>query len=177
MFDFKNLKNSENNGMEFERLINDSNNYYKVNNLAFINKIPTPINVVKLHGKKITEAYFYQKSTTDYNGIYNGNHIDFEAKCTLDQSLNLSSNLHHHQREHLINIHHAGGVSFLFVWFKSFNRFFILFTEQLLTLTSTILSIHFFEENCIEIIEKINPSLDYLKVIDQHLEGNKHGQK
>ncbi|MGA0097531.1 MAG: Holliday junction resolvase RecU, partial [Bacilli bacterium] len=75
----------KNRGMDFEKEINLSNAYYLETKQAVITKRPTPINVVKVdyqRGAKITHAYFEKQSTTDYNGIYRGKYVDFEAKST-----------------------------------------------------------------------------------------------
>ena len=74
-----------NRGMSLEEDINSTNRYYLANDIAVIKKKPTPITIVKVDYPKrsaarISEAYFKLASTTDYNGIYLGKYIDFEAK-------------------------------------------------------------------------------------------------
>ena len=65
------IVNFANRGMSFEKMINESNNYYLSRGLAVIHKKPTPIQIVKVDyphrsRAKIVEAYFRQASTTDY---------------------------------------------------------------------------------------------------------------
>src|SRR5215510_8501687 len=61
-----------NNGLAFEKAINDINELYLEKNIAVIHKRPTPITVQKVEKGKITEAFFDDKSTTDYVGFWNG---------------------------------------------------------------------------------------------------------
>ena len=73
-----NDRNTANQGMDLEEMINISNEYYKDKKLCLITKRPTPINVVKVDyskGALITNAYFEKQSTTDYNGVYKGYYI------------------------------------------------------------------------------------------------------
>ena len=73
-----------NRGMNLEEMLNQSNNYYKEKDIALIFKKPTPIGIVDVayENKKkiIKKAYFKEQSTLDYNGIYRGKYIDFDAK-------------------------------------------------------------------------------------------------
>ena len=79
------VNNTSGRGMELEKEINATNNFYLDIDKAVIYKKPTPVTIVKVdyparNAAKITEAYFKLPSTTDYNGIYKGRYIDFEAK-------------------------------------------------------------------------------------------------
>ena len=79
--------NTAGRGMTLENDLNTSNAYFLQENIANIHKKPTPIQIVnvdypKRSAAKITEAYFKLQSTTDYNGVYKGKAIDFEAKET-----------------------------------------------------------------------------------------------
>ena len=74
--------------------------------MAVIHKKPTPIQIVNVHYPKrskavINEAYFRTPSTTDYNGVYRGYYIDFEAKETKNKTSFPLNNIHDHQVEHM----------------------------------------------------------------------------
>ena len=75
----------KNRGMFLENIINETNNYYLEKDRAIIYKKPTPIKVlnVEYRTKKTTminKAVFSHTSTLDYNGIYKGHYIEFDAK-------------------------------------------------------------------------------------------------
>ena len=89
----KQVKNYQyaNRGMTLEEDINASNEYYLTNQIAVIHKKPTPVQIVHVdypHRSQavIREAYFKIPSTTDYNGVYKGKYIDFEAKETKSET-------------------------------------------------------------------------------------------
>ena len=93
-------------GMRLENDINDSNKYYRELDKALIYKKPTPVQVVhvdypKRQRAKITEAYYKTPSTTDYNGVYRGKYIDFEAKETQQKQSMPMKNFHQHQIDHM----------------------------------------------------------------------------
>ena len=93
-------------GMRLENDINDSNKYYRELDKALIYKKPTPVQVVhvdypKRQRAKITEAYYKTPSTTDYNGVYRGKYIDFEAKETKNKTSFPLFMIHPHQIKHL----------------------------------------------------------------------------
>ncbi len=162
-------------GMNLENRINNSNEYYREKDLAIIYKKPTPIQVIHIHNTpngstKIDDAYFLTPSTTDYNGIYRGKYIDFEAKETRNKTSFPLQNLHAHQIEHLMSIVKHGGIGFLIVSFVTLDKTFLLDAsivyEYYKSNTRSIPFQVFMEKG--QIIEEgyILP-LDYLKCIDK----------
>lgn len=125
-----------NRGMTLEEDINTTNTYYLDSDKAIIHKKPTPVQIVKVNYPKrsaavITEGYFKQASTTDYNGIYRNRYIDFEAKETKNKTLFPLSNIHVHQIEHMQSIAKHGGVCFLIIRFTAYNETYLLEAEKL----------------------------------------------
>lgn len=165
----------DNRGMTLENDLNITNKYYLEKNIACIYKKPTPIQVVKVINNVIKEAFFKTPSTTDYNGIYNGVYIDFEAKETNLDYLPIK-NLHQHQINHLKTVMYMGGVSFIIVRFYKYDLTFLLETKKLLKFVNTekrkSIPINYFKNYGYKIILKYNPRLDYLSIIDLILEGD-----
>lgn len=167
----KNISHS-NRGMGLECDIDLSNNYYLINDIAVIHKKPTPIKVVKVNYKEglIKEAFFQKPSTTDYNGIYKGRYIDFEAKETTSIVGFPLKNIHDHQITHLRKICAMGGIGFLIVRFTTLNLTYYLDSSKLLEFIDLtkkkVIKVDYFKENALLIKDKINPRIDYLKVVD-----------
>lgn len=177
-------KNShKNRGMTLENEINQSNGYYREIDKAYIYKKPTPIKIVNVDYPSrdkavIKEAYFTVPSTTDYNGIYNGWYIDFEAKETKSKTSFSLSNIHQHQIEHLKNILNHKGISFIIVRFTSMNETYLLETTKLIKYLNETnkksIPKKYFEENAHLIKDGYNPRIDYLSVIDNIIGGIKN---
>ncbi len=167
--------NYGNRGMNLEEDLNITNNYYLETDLAIIHKKPTPITIVKVDYKSredaiIREAYFKTPSTTDYNGIYKGKYIDFEAKETTNTKFFPLRNIHKHQVEHLRKIINHGGIAFLIIRFSKLNKTYFIdgltFINFIDKKERMSIPIEYIETNGHLIKEKINPRLDYLKIID-----------
>ncbi len=171
-------------GMRLEEDINKSNTYYKEKKIAFIYKKPTPIKLVKvdypskqnkISNVRIREAYFESPSTTDYNGIYQGKYIDFEAKETKSKTSFPLENIHKHQLEHLKNITSCGGIGFIIVRFSSLGETYLLMTCDLFNYIENevrkSIPYSYFLEKGYKIEESMFPRLDYLKIIDQIIGG------
>lgn len=125
-----------NRGMSLEEDINLTNQYYLDAGRAVIHKKPTPVQIVKVDYPKrsaavIKEAYFKQASTTDYNGLYRGKYIDFEAKETKNKTSFPLINIHDHQITHMEQIVKHGGICFLIMRFSSHNETYLLEAEKL----------------------------------------------
>ena len=127
----------KNRGMTLEGEINQSNEYYIEIGKAFIYKKPTPIKIVNVdfpskNKAVIKEAYFSTPSTTDYNGLYKGKYIDFEAKETKSKTAFALTNIHPHQIKHLENIDNNGGIAFIIVRFTTLNETYLITAERFL---------------------------------------------
>lgn len=167
--------NYKNRGMDLENDLNLTNQYYRDIDKAYIYKKPTPIKIVNVdyHSRKhatIKEAYFAEPSTTDYNGIYEGNYIDFEAKETKSKTSFSLDNIHPHQIKHLKAIINHNGISFLIIRFTNLDLTFLLMTEDFFSFlennTRKSIPLSFFQEHGYIIKNKLQPRVDYLEIID-----------
>ena len=164
---------SANRGMNLENDINISNEYYEINQIAFITKRPTPINVVKVDytkGAKIIDAYFEKQSTTDYNGVYKGKYIDFEAKSTLNKTSFPLSNIYLHQIKHLQNVINAGGIAFFIIEFASFNEIFLVDAKIIIDFYQNkerkSIPYSYIKEKCSLLKQTLNPRIDYIEAVE-----------
>ncbi len=163
-----------NRGMTLEEDINLSNDFYRDTDRAVIYKKPTPITISKVEynsnkERVIKEAYFKIPSTTDYNGIYRGKYIDFEAKETKLKKFPLI-NIHNHQIKHLEKVAKHGAIAFLIVRFTTLNETYYLdikdLTYYLENVKKSFISYDYFNEKGYLLKERYNPRIDYLSVID-----------
>ena len=168
--------NYANRGMSLEEDLNITNKYYRDMDKAIIYKKPTPIKVIKTNfgnttqSIKITEAYFDMPSTTDYNGIYSGKYIDFEAKETTSRTSFPLKNIHKHQLNHLKRVYDHGGISFIIVRFTHLNETYLLFEKDLDMFVKInkrkSIPLNYFKEKGYLLKDKFNPRVDYLEVLD-----------
>lgn len=170
-----------NRGKTLEDDLNDTNEYYVANGIAVVHKKPTPIQIVDVHYPKrsaavIKEAYFKQASTTDYNGVYKGKHLDFEAKETQNPTSFPLKNFHEHQIQHMKSIDQQGGVAFVIIRFSTTDEIYLMELGHLTkfwnrmneggrkSITKTEV------ESCSKRIPLgFHPRIDYIKVVDSIL--------
>jgi recombination protein U len=168
-----------NRGMTLEEDLNESNQYYLNEKVAVIHKKPTPVQIVNVDYPKrsaavIKEAYFKQASTTDYNGIYKGKYIDFEAKETKNKTSFPLQNFHEHQISHMRDVILQDGLCFVILRFSILDEIYLLEAKHLLlfwerqhqggrkSIKKT--EIETFGH---QISIGFRPRIDYLKVIDK----------
>ena len=170
-----------NRGMSFEQMINDSNDYYLTKKIAVIHKKPTPVQIVKVDYPKrsaamIKEAYFKQASTTDYNGVYKGKYLDFEAKETKNKTSFPLSNIHQHQIDHMQQCLNQQGIVFLLVYFSTLRECYLLEATKLLSwweqkeIGKKSIPYHYFQTNSHQVNISLSPRIAYLEIIDKILE-------
>ncbi len=171
--------NYGNRGMNLESDLNTTNEYYRTIDKAYIYKKPTPIKIVNVDYQSrktaaIKEAYFVEPSTTDYNGIYQGKYIDFEAKETKSKTAFSLDNIHPHQILHLRNIWKHKGIAFLIIRFSNLDFTFLLMAEDFFNFIDNIkrksIPLSYFKENGYIIKNKLQPRVDYLEIIDTIME-------
>ena len=163
-----------NRGMDLEGIINDTNKYLLENDIALIYKKPTPIGIVDVsyqnNKQVITKAYFASPSTLDYNGIYRGKYVEFDAKETQSNTSFPLSNIHKHQLEHIEKVIYFGGIVFLIVRFTNLNLTFLLMGEDIISFKDIYqrksIPLDYFKEHGFIIDLKYNPRLDYIKIVD-----------
>jgi recombination protein U len=166
---------AEHRGMNLEEDLNVTNQYYLAKSIAVIYKKPTPIQIVKVDypkrsAAKIVEAYYRTPSTTDYNGLYKGKYIDFEAKETRKLTFPFS-NITLHQVEHLDNIVKHGGIAFIIIAFTTINEVYLVdalyIVDAYKTLQRKSLQYEEIKEHGHIISQGYAPRLDYLKIVNE----------
>ena len=168
--------NFANRGMVLENDINVTNEYYIEKGIALIYKKPTPIKITKVNydKSKIVEAFFESPSTLDYNGLYKGKYIEFDAKETQSKTSFALVNIHSHQLEHIKKVYKLDGVVFLIIRFVLLNETYILMGNDLLDFlnnnTRKSIPYSYIKEKGYIIELKYIPRLDYLKVLDRIME-------
>ena len=184
MFNYPNKKSNyiqktkySNRGMELEEDINFANKYYLNNDIAVIHKKPIPIQIVEVNypnrsSAMITKAFYKTPSTTDYNGLWNGKYIDFEAKETNSATSFSLNNIHEHQIEHMQKILNHGGITFIIVRFKKIDKTFILpfkkfifFYDRAQNGGRKSIKLSEFEKTAFELSFNYKIRLDYITII------------
>lgn len=171
-----------NRGKTLEDELNDSNEYYTSRGIAVIHKKPVPIQIVNVRyparsAAVITEAYFKTASTTDYNGVWQGKYVDFEAKETKNKTSFPLQNIHDHQVAHMSQVHEQGGIAFLIIRFSLLDRYFVVpfknFIEKWKRMIDggrKSITLEEIVEISIELKPGYQPRLDYLKAITGMIE-------
>ncbi|MFC6261883.1 Holliday junction resolvase RecU [Levilactobacillus fujinensis] len=168
-------------GMTLEEELNESNTYYETNGVAVVHKKPTPIRIVKVDYPKrsaavIKEAYFSTASTTDYNGVYQGHYLDFDAKETRNKGSFPLKNFHQHQIDHMRACMAQSGICFAIIKFVERQEVFLYRATDLFTFWDEQAnggrkSIPYSEivAHGIRIPVGLQPPIPYLKAVDQLL--------
>ena len=115
-----------------EELINVTNERYKEQGLALIQKIPTPITPIEMNKqtKHITLAYFEKKSTVDYIGAVQGIPVCFDAKECHEDTFALA-NVHDHQIDFMRRFEKQEGISFLLINFTARDLYYYMRLREL----------------------------------------------
>ena len=137
-------------GMRLENDINDSNKYYRELDKALIYKTP---------------------STPDYNGVYRGKYIDFEAKETKNKTSFPLFMIHPHQIKHLKKVVFHGGIGFFIIRFNYHNETYLvdskLLIDKIENIDKSSIPYSWFQSHGILIQEGLYPRLAYLKAVDE----------
>lgn len=112
-------------GSMLEEALNFTNERYRKEHLALVQKIPTPITPIEIdkEHRHITLAYFEQKSTVDYIGSVQGIPICFDAKECQTERFALQ-NVHEHQIHFMEEFERQQGVAFLIIYFKGVDVYY-----------------------------------------------------
>ena len=110
-------------GSTLEDMINMTNEHYRQQKLALIQKIPTPITPVEIDQstRHITLAYFEKQSTVDYIGAVQGIPVCFDAKECAVKTFPIM-NIHEHQVKFMEDFEKQGGISFILLFFSILNE-------------------------------------------------------
>src|SRR5699024_12577168 len=117
---------------------------------------------------------FRKPSTTDYNGIYQGYYIDFEAKETKNKTSFPLNNIHDHQVSHMNQILKQKGICFLLIKFSYHDsvfllpfRKFIVYWDRYKSGGKKSITIQQIDSDGYLIVYEYIPRIDYRIIVDQ----------
>ena len=174
---YKKEINYANRGMDLESIINDTNSYLLDEDIALIYKKPTPIGIAKMSydngHQKITKAYFQSQSTLDYNGLYKGKYIEFDAKVTQNKTSFPLSNIHDHQLKHIRNVIRHKGIVFLIIYMN--DLYYLLKGEDLIYFIDNndrkSIPYNYIKEKAYSLEYNYSKGLNYIKYVDEIIGG------
>lgn len=112
--------NYANRGMGLETLIEYANAQYLHKGIANIQKLATPVKVMKLSREgRIRDGWYEKKSTVDFMGDYSGRSVCFEAKSTKEETSFPLKNFEKHQIEFMRK---WKGASFVLIELSKFRE-------------------------------------------------------
>lgn len=118
-----------NKGRAFEEEVIRANMYYKNTGQALVQKISTPVSIVR-RGNKIVSAFYKEKSTLDFRGTVKGGlSISFDCKeCEEEKGLPLK-HIQEHQIEYIRSALEIGETNFILCSMKKLNKVFFISGE------------------------------------------------
>ncbi|MCM3396461.1 Holliday junction resolvase RecU [Oceanobacillus profundus] len=163
-------------GQPFELALTYTNQIYQNQGRALINKRPTPVKVLKSKGTRVLSGFFDEKSTVDYDGVYQGKSIVFEAKSTNEKRLPFSI-IQDHQVKYLESAEKQGAVSFLIVEMRAVREVYLIPNNMLQKYIKNAkeggrksIPMNDLEFYAFMVESKNGVPLDYLSVVDSLME-------
>jgi recombination protein U len=160
-----------NQGQEFEQVIEWANMAYYTKREALIQKIPVPWKVERRfdyvsNTNTIVSAYPEHKSTVDFGGTAKGKSIWFDAKTTKNKTNFPLANLKGHQIDFLQRVEEQGGIGFWLIFSQSENATWVLYQskldEFLKDYTRKSIPYAWLNDNCPKVYPSKDNPLDYL---------------
>ncbi|MCR5654919.1 MAG: Holliday junction resolvase RecU [Lachnospiraceae bacterium] len=120
-------------GSTLEEMVNRTNDKYRDQGLALMQKIPTPITPVKIdqQSRHITLAYFDKQSTVDYIGVVQSIPVCFDAKESAVDTYAIA-NIHEHQVKFMQDFEKQGGIAFFLLYYTHKDILFYLRLRELM---------------------------------------------
>lgn len=94
--------------------------------MALINKRSTPVKVLKSKGGRVLNGFYEAKSTVDYDGVYKGRAVTFEAKSTENTNRFDLKNIAQHQLDYLEEAEKMGAICFFLMEFSKDKSVFVV---------------------------------------------------
>lgn len=166
-----------NRGMALETLINHANAQYMEKGIAVVNKRPTPVKIMRTQGTRITAAVLESKSTVDYEGVYRGHSLQFEAKQTREETRFPLDNFHAHQVEHMRRCMKAGAICFVILEFSQHHEIYYVTGKLIVDAWDAgerggrkSIPYEDIAVTCYQLSSGNGIVLDYLAVVDKHIQ-------